>query len=62
MSGVNTDAFYKESSAKSRYDKLASDRKIYVDRAIKNAKLTIPMLFLMRMLHRQQNTKHLISR
>lgn len=45
MSGVNTDAFYKENSAKSHYDKLASDRKIYVDRAIKNAKLTIPMLF-----------------
>lgn len=27
MSGVNTDAFYKENSAKSHYDKLASDRK-----------------------------------
>lgn len=45
MSGVNTDAFYRENTTKSRYDKLASDRKIYVDRAIKNAKLTIPMLF-----------------
>lgn len=37
--------FYTENTAKSRYEKLKSDRKTYEDRAIKNAKLTIPMLF-----------------
>lgn len=43
--GIDTESFYTQDTAKSRYDKLASDRKVYVDRAVKNAKLTIPMLF-----------------
>ena len=44
-SSVDTNAFYRTDTAKSRYDKLMSDRKVYVDRAVKNAKITIPMLF-----------------
>ena len=43
--GVDTNTFYRTDTAKSRYDKLVSDRKVYVDRAVKNAKITIPMLF-----------------
>ena len=45
MSKQNFLAFYTNDTAKSRYDKLTSDRKVYVDRAVKNAKVTIPMLF-----------------
>lgn len=38
-------SFYTDDSVKSRYDKLSSERKMYVDRAVRNAKVTIPMLF-----------------
>ena len=34
-----------ETTAKSRYDQLEKERRPYFDRAVRNAKLTIPMLF-----------------
>lgn len=38
-------SFYTDSTAESRYNKLVSDRNTYKDRAVNNAKVTIPMLF-----------------
>ena len=46
MSSIAKDtAFYTETSAKSRYNKLVADRQPYTARAERNAKLTVPLLF-----------------